>query len=72
MKKYRYSERKYRAAVKEIAKQVVAWTQKTHPTLEDIEVAGMSDDTIKHDTRFDIYEEIVALTEPKVKATKKR
>lgn len=72
MKKYRYSERKYQAAVKEIAKQVVAWTQKERPTLDHIDVASVADDTVKHDTRFDIYEEIATLTIPKAKATKKR
>jgi hypothetical protein len=72
VKKYRYSERKYRAAVKEIAKQVVAWAQKHRPTLEDIDVASVADDTIKYDTRLDIYEEIVTLTGPRAKAKKKR
>ena len=70
MKKYRYSQRKYNAAVKELAKQLVAWTQKEHPTLEDVDVANVADEYAK-EAKLDIFEEILVVAGPRARATKK-
>lgn len=71
MKNARFSQRKYHAAIKELAKQLIAWTQREHPTLEDVDVANMADEYVKHDVRCDIFNELLVLAEPKAKARKK-
>lgn len=71
MKTIRFSQRKYNAAVKELAKQLIAWTQKEHPTLEDVDVANMADEYVKRDVRCDVFEELLVLAEPRAKAKKK-
>lgn len=57
MKTIRYSQRKYNAAIKELAKQLIAWTQKEHPTLAGIDILSLASE-YANEAKFDLQEEI--------------
>lgn len=57
MKTIRYSQRKYNAAVKELAEQLVAWTRKEHPTLAGVDLIHMAEE-YSREARLDICQAI--------------